>query len=276
LEVVVVDNASPDGTPDMVEREFPAVRLIRAESNMGFAAGNNRAIAACHGRYVMLLNPDAELLPGTLETCLARFDSDESVSVVAPKIVNPDGSLQYSLRNFPTAGNAVFEALLLHRFIPRATVRFGEMIVDAAHYEDEKRPQWASGAAFMTREDVLEDVGGLDERYFLFCEETDWFLRVHELGLKTLYVPDAVVVHRSSQGRNPELMYHAVRSRLLYASENLAPLSAAIVKAVLVLGVTARFAGWAALGWFGQAGATERSRAYRAGLRAVVRPGSRE
>ena len=270
LEVVVADNASPDGTPDMVAREFPWVTLLRGESNVGFAAGNNRALRVCRGQYVMLLNPDAELLPGTLTACLEHLDAHEDVSVVAPRIVNPDHSLQFSLRNFPTARNALFEALLLHRVFPRATPRFGEMIVDPQYYEGEREVQWASGAAFVARSEVFDEVGGLDERYFLYCEETDWFLRLADRGLKVAYLPKAVVAHRSSEGRNADLMSYAVTSRLLYASKNLSAPSGAILKAVLLLGMSARFVAWTMLALAGGDSATTRSREYRVGLHSAV------
>lgn len=276
VEVIVVDNASPDGTPDMVEREFPDVRLIRSPSNAGFAAGNNRGLQASSGRFVMLLNPDAELVPGCLEVCMKRLSRQDGAAVVVPRLLNPDGSIQFSLRNFPTAATAVFEALLLHRLFPRLTPRFAEMIVDPAFYEEGHEIDWASGAALVTTAEVVRRIGPLDERYFLYSEETDWFLRVARAGLTAVYLPDASVVHRSSEGRNPALMSEAVRSRLLYARKNLTPLSAATIRAVLALGIAARLAVWALLSLAGNAAAGARSSGYAAGLAAALRFGRAE
>ena len=184
----------------------------------------------------MLLNPDAEILPGTLETCIDYLDGHTSVSVVAPRILNPDGTLQFSLRNFPTARNAVFEALLLHRLLPAATSRMAETVIDPDYYEREKAVQWVSGAAFMARASTFDEIGGLDERFFLYSEETDWFTRLAEHGRDAVYLPNAVVIHRSSEGRNPELMCYSVTSRLLYARKHLSRYSAALVRVVLCLG----------------------------------------
>jgi len=276
VQVIVVDNASPDGTPDMVQREYPDVRLIRSALNAGFAAGNNRGLQASSGRFVMLLNPDAQLVPGCLETCMDRLARQDGDAVVVPRLLNPDGSLQFSLRNFPTVTTAVFEALLLHRLLPRMTPGFAEMIVDSAFYEDEHEIDWASGAALVTTAEVFRRVGPLDERYFLYSEETDWFLGVARAGLTAVYLPEATVIHRSSEGRNPRLMREAVRSRLLYAHKNLSPLSAAAIRAIMALGIAVRLAGWAMLSLVGNAAAGPRCSAYQAGLAAVLGFGDAE
>jgi GT2 family glycosyltransferase len=270
--MIVFDNASPDDTPAMVECEFPTARLIRGDANLGFAGGNNRALAVRTGQYVMLLNPDAELLPGTLETCLDYLEAHPEVAVVAPKLLNPDGSLQFSLRNFPTVRNTLFEALFLHRLFPQATPQAAEMIVDSRYYDGERRVQWASGAAFVTRSEVFERVGELDDSFFLYSEETDWFARLAENDLSAVYLPQAAVVHRSPEGRNPDLMRYAVRSRLLYARKHLSVFSAGIVWAVLSVGMAARMIAWSAIALGGSGSASERSKAYRIGLRAAIRP----
>jgi GT2 family glycosyltransferase len=271
VETIVVDNASPDGTPDMVEREFPDMRLIRGEENLGFAAGNNRALRISRGDYIMLLNPDAEIVPGTVEVCIDYLDAHASVSVVAPRILNPDGTLQFSLRNFPTAANAIFEALLLHRLLPALTSRMAETVIDPGYYEQEKAVEWASGAAFIARASTFAEIGGLDERYFLYSEETDWFTRLAEHGLDVVYLPNAVVIHRSSDGRSPDLMCYSVTSRLLYAQTHLSRSSAALVRVVLGLGMLARLAAWSLIAVSGRDGARSRSRSYWVGLRTALR-----
>jgi len=272
VETIVVDSASPDGTPDMVACEFPRVRLIRSERNIGFAAGNNIAMRAASGRFRMLLNPDAELRPGALETCIAYLEEHPDVSVVAPRILNPDGSLQFSLRNFPTARSAAFEALLLHRLMPKATPRLAETITDPGYYASERAIQWATGAALVARTTAFEEIGGLDERFFLFSEETDWFRRAADRHLRVMYLPDALVVHRSPEGRSPELMRHLVASRILYARKHLPGPSAAFVRAVLSLGMAARLAAWGLIALTGDDEAGSRSRGYRIGLHAAIRP----
>jgi N-acetylglucosaminyl-diphospho-decaprenol L-rhamnosyltransferase len=272
VETIVVDSASPDATPDMVEREFPGVRLIREVRNLGFAAGNNVALRVCRGRYVMLLNPDAALRAGTLETCVKYLERHPAVSVVAPRIVNPDGSLQFSLRNFPTARTAVFEALLLHRLFPGATPRMAETITDPRYYQQERTVRWATGAALVARASAFGDVGGLDERFFLFSEETDWFRRAADRGLGAVYLPQAVVVHRSPEGRSSELMRYAIASRLLYARKHLPGPSAGVVRVVLGLGLAARLVAWWTISLCGNDRAQSRSKAYRIGLLAAIRP----
>lgn len=273
VEVIVVDNASSDGAPEMVEREFPHVRLIRGSRNIGFAGGNNVGLGYCRGEYIMLLNPDAELLSGSLETCASYLDVHPSVSVVAPRIENPDGTLQFSLRNFPSGATALFELFFGHRVLPGLSVRFGEMIVDPSHYSEDKPIAWASGAAFVARGSVFREIGGLDERFFLFCEETDWFLRLARRGMTAVYLPGAIVKHRSSDGRNPELMQHATRSRLLYARKNLDLASRAVVSAALIAGSLARMLAWSLISLAGGARAKSQARAYRIGLISAFVPG---
>lgn len=271
VETIVVDSASPDETPDVVAREFPGATLVRIERNIGFAAGNNLAMQAATGRYYMLLNPDAELLPRALETCVGYLDAHPEVSVVVPRILNPDGTLQFSLRNFPSARTAVFEALLLHRLMPGATPRMAETITDPRYYASEKPVEWATGAAFLATAAAFEEVGRLDERFFLFSEETDWFRRAAARGLRTMYLPDAVVCHRGPEGRNPDLMRHLVVSRILYARKHLSGFAAGLVRVVLGIGMAARLAAWALIALTGDDSAGSKSRGYRTGLLAAIR-----
>lgn len=193
LEAIVVDNASTDGSAAMVRDEFPSVRLIAGDTNLGYPGGNNVGLRMAQGRYLMILNPDTEVCPGALAAMVAYADAHPDVGVVGPQLLNPDGSVQSSRRRFPTFATALFESTWLQPLAPRSMLeryyvldRPDDMTLDV---------DWVDGAALMARRAAVEQVGLLDEGFFMYSEELDWCRRFRQAGWRVVYLPEAKIVH---------------------------------------------------------------------------------
>jgi len=198
VEVFVVDNASTDGSAGMVAREFPDARLIVNAENLGFARANNQAISMSAGRLVMLLNPDTVVLPGALSKLMVFLDDTPDAGAVAPKLYNPDGSLQYSLRRFPGTLTAFTENPVL-RDVP--IIKGAAECARLAGWEHNVAApvEQPMGAALMVRSEVIDKVGLLDERYHMFFEDVDWCYQIKRAGWKIYYVPEAGITHYGGQ-----------------------------------------------------------------------------
>ena len=194
FEVVVVDNASEDGSADMVEKEFPEFRLLRQYKNLGFTGGHNLAIRERKGRDVALLNSDTIVHKGAIKTLMAYMGSHPEVGIVGPKLLNPDGSLQYSCRRFPNPVAAAFRNTLLGRIFPNNRFTRDYLMSNWEHTEP-REVDWVSGAAFFIRGDVVQKIGALDPKFFMYCEDVDLCKRTWAAGWKVVYMPDAVITH---------------------------------------------------------------------------------
>jgi GT2 family glycosyltransferase len=213
--VIVVDNASPDGEVETVA-DLP-LRIVRAGRNGGFSFGCNRGAEAGDAEYVLFLNPDAILSPADLEALVASLDADPGVGVAGPRILGSEGELLFSRRRLPRLRSTFAQALFLARLLPRAAWA-DEMIRDPAAYERASESEWLSGACLLVRRSALEAVGGFDESFFLYCEDTDLCLRLRAAGHGVRYEPAAVARHMegSSAPRSALAGIH-VRSRRRYA-----------------------------------------------------------
>ena len=197
FETFVVDNASSDGSEGMVDSEFPSVRLICNPDNLGFASANNLALRQATGRYVALLNPDTTLQPNALAELVRFMDDTPAAGYCGPRLLNGDGSHQPSARRFPTVFSAAFSLLGLARRYPRSR---HALDLHALHgHRARFRVDWMTGACLMVRSEVVRQVGLLDERYFLYFEETDWCRRMSSRGWEGWYVPSAEVIHLGGQ-----------------------------------------------------------------------------
>jgi len=193
VEVIVVDAASADGTPDMVRAEFPSTQLIASADNLGYTRGNNMGLRAAHGRYFLILNPDTEVLEGALARMQAYLDEHPRVGVVGPRLEWPDGTAQPSRRRFPTLGVAFFDSTWIKHWMPR---RWRQ------HYGVEDLPEnettavdWVVGAALMVRREAWEQTGDMDEGFFMYSEELDWQRRIKAAGWDVVYLPEARIIH---------------------------------------------------------------------------------
>ncbi len=194
FEVVVVDNASEDGSADMVESEFPEFVLLRQYTNLGFTGGHNLAIEQAKGRDVALLNSDTVVHPGAIRTIIAYMGAHPETGVVGPKLLNPDGSLQMSCRRFPNPVAAAFRNTWLGRMFPNNRYVREYLMADFEH-DQPREVDWVSGAALFIRREVIEKIGLLDDEFFMYCEDVDYCKRTWDAGFKVVYLPDAVITH---------------------------------------------------------------------------------
>lgn len=195
FEVIVVDNASADGTPEMVAKEFPQATLVRRASNAGFAVAVNQGAAIAKGNAVLILNPDAELLDDALSRMLIYLNQHPDIGILAPKLLDGDGSLQLSCRAFPNYAVALFNRYsLLTRILPknRLSARYLMTTFDHSAIAD---VDWISAACWLLPRRTLERVGPLDEGYFWSIEDVDYCQRVHRSGLRVVYFPEVAVQH---------------------------------------------------------------------------------
>jgi len=194
-EVIVVDNASQDGSREMVAAEFPQARLLPLPKNVGFAAGANRGIGEASGEAIVLLNPDSELKEDVFDPMLAYLRGHPDIGILAPKLRDEDGSLQLSCRRFPTFSVALFNRYsLLTRLLPRNRFSARYLLTDWDHSAI-AAVDWVSGACLMARRSLFEEIGPLDEGYFMYIEDVDLCQRVHRAGYKVVYFPEAAITH---------------------------------------------------------------------------------
>ena len=195
FEVIVVDNASGDGTGSLVPRRFPELRLVVNGKNVGFARATNQGMALARGELLFWLNPDTIVLNGALAELAAFLRSHPDAGAVGPKLIGPDGSLQYSCRAFPSFSTVLFtRQSILRRLWPSNPLSRRYLLSDWDHAKV-RAVDWLSGAALMTTRAVVNQVGPLDERFFLFNEDVDWCRRVKAAGYLVYYNPNAVVMH---------------------------------------------------------------------------------
>lgn len=218
VRVFVVDNASTDGSVEAVA-DLKTVLLARND-NRGFAAGCNHGWRAGAAPYVMFLNPDARIDRESLSTLVETAEQDAGIGVVAPKILAADGSLEFSQRRFPALRSTFAQAFFLHRVLPRAAWT-DEVVRDPAAYEAPASPAWVSGACLLVRRSVLEAIGGWDESFFLYSEDTDLCHRVRGASFDVRYVPTATAVHIGGQSSpRASLLPLLAESRIRYAEKH--------------------------------------------------------
>lgn len=195
-EVIVVDNASTDGSPEMVKEEFPRIKLIQSPDNGGFAKGNNLGLSEAKGRYVLLLNSDAEFTEETkIEGMVKYMDEHKKVAVMTPRVELPDGSLDLaSHRGEPTPWAALTYFSKLEKLFPNAQL-FGQYHQTWKNFDEIHEIEACSGAAMLVRQSAIDKVGQLDDRFFMYAEDLDWCKRFREAGYSIVYYPDSVVIH---------------------------------------------------------------------------------
>lgn len=199
VEVIVVDNASDDGSAEMVCAHFPHVRLLVQGTNLGYARGNNIGIRAASGDFILLLNPDTEFVDDSLQRAVDLLRSMPSVGVLAARLLNPDGSTQSSLRSFPRPLPVLFDLLGIARFFPRSRF-FGKYRYRFFDYDSPAEVEQPMGTFLMTRKEVFDQVGLFDERFPIFFNDVDWCLRVRNAGWMVYYHPKVRVVHYGGAG----------------------------------------------------------------------------
>ena len=218
IETVVVDNGSTDETVELVRERFPDVLLVEQE-NLGLAAGWNAGMAAGSGRYFLILNADAWLTEGSLGRLVAFADEHPEAAVVGPRLLNTDGTLQRSVRGFPTLWRLATEYLFLRRLAPGSELLNGFYAGGFAH-DEVREAEVVMGACMLVRRQAVDEVGPLDESFFLFSEETDWCYRFAQAGWKTLFFPGAECVHVGGASHGGRFFRENVRGHLRFLAKH--------------------------------------------------------
>ncbi len=215
FEIIVVDNASADGSMEMIKQDFPQVIGIANQKNRGFGAANNQAFAVMKGKYALLLNTDALLTPEAVNKLWAFCETNNQAAIVCGQLLNADGSKQNSIASFPSLLTLATNTSLLEYLFPQK--------FPSKRYQHTKSIEVDSaiGACMMIRKKALDEAGAFDERYFFFFEETDLAYAMHQAGWKTYYVPDAFIYHLQGQsiGSNVRSRIEFYRSRYKFFSK---------------------------------------------------------
>ncbi len=248
VEIIVVDSASADGTPDMVRAEFPpeqypALSLIASAENLGYSRGNNLGLRAARGRYLFILNPDTEVAADALAPMLTYMDAHPEVGVLGPGLVYADGAPQATRRRFPTLLTGFFESTWLQGWAPRG-------LLDRYYARDLPPDEpvevdWLVGAALLVRRAAYEQVGGLDEGFFMYSEELDWCRRMKAAGWRVVHFPAARVVHH--EGRSSAQVPAATHirfntSKVRYFRKYHGALAAEVLRLFLLAGFAGQLA----------------------------------
>lgn len=199
LETIVVDNASSDGTPAWVAEHFPQVRLIANPGNLGFAQANNQALAVCRGRFILLLNPDTEVIADALPALVRWAEAHPEVGLIGPQLRSPDGRIQFvCARSTPTALDWFYYTSGLGRLFGQTRL-FGKLMLSYWDHADSREVEALAGAAMLLPRRTLEVVGGLDESWPMYLEDLDYCARVRRAGWPIHYLASAVIVHHGGQ-----------------------------------------------------------------------------
>lgn len=222
LDVVVVDNASTDGTRQLVERRFPAARVVASE-NHGFGYANNRGALTCDARYLLFLNPDTEIVSGTFGDLVAQMDARPQVGLAGVKQLAGDGELWPTIRYFPGPLRAACEALWSARWPvrPRWSTKLER---DLSLYEHERACDWTSGSFMLCRREALLAAGLMDERFFIYSEEPDLSLRMKRAGWEARHLPTMTIMHHAGKGGvRPRMVAQDAYARMQYARKHFDP-----------------------------------------------------
>lgn len=211
----MVDNASVDGTPAMLTEDFPDVHVVANRENLGYSRAVNQAIRAATGRYVLILNPDIEVIPGAIDELARHLDAHPDTGIAGGKLLNPDGSLQYSCRTFYTLFTLLHRRTPIGRLFPNSSVVRDHLMLDWDH-ESVREVDWMLGACLMVRNEAIRDVGLMDERFFMYFEDVDWCYRMKQHGWKVVYVPGARMkhVHRRDSARGGGIFNRRILAHL--------------------------------------------------------------
>ena len=238
VQAVVVDNGSTDGTVAFVRGRFPAVAIVEQE-NVGLAAAWNRGLEATTADYVLILNADAWLTEGSLDRLVAFAESRPDAAVVGPRLLNPDGTLQRSVRGFPTPWRLATEYFFLRKLAPRSRL-FNAFYAGGFDHDEVREAEVVMGACMLVRRAAVAEVGPLDEAFFLFSEETDWCYRFRQAGWKVLFYPGAECVHVGGASHGGSLYRENLRGHLRFLAKHRGARSAERARRLLRTALVAR------------------------------------
>jgi GT2 family glycosyltransferase len=215
FEVIIIDNASSDSSVEMIREEFSWVTLVVNKENSGFAKANNQGIKMSQGRNILFLNPDTLIVSDAIQRMVARLDADLTLGAIGCRMLDFEGNLQMTCaRNFPTPLNQFFEIMMLRRLFPKNKL-FGNALLSYWDHKGHRYIDCFSGACFMVRKDVLNVIGGFDERYFMYAEDIDLCYRIKNTGFKLFYDGSIEILHYSgaSSQRADKVAFASVMMR---------------------------------------------------------------
>ncbi|HLI27347.1 MAG TPA: glycosyltransferase family 2 protein [Chloroflexota bacterium] len=243
-EVMLVDNASTDDGLRGLAEQFPTLRVIRNSRNVGYAAANNQALALARGEYILLLNPDVILEPNALDRALAFLEAEPAVGILGPKILLPNGRLDPpARRTFKTAATYVYKLSGLSWLFPRHP-RFGHYYLSYLDEDELADVDAVVGAFLLIRRQTVAQIGPLDERFFMYCEDEDWCWRARHAGWRVVYHPGVLAHHykgSSARSRPFAMIYHWHRSIFLFHRKHLAARYPLAINGSIYVGMGASF-----------------------------------
>ncbi len=219
FEVMVMDNHSEDQSTKMLKEEFPGVRLMENPRNLGFSFACNQGIKRSRGRYILLLNPDTEFTPGGINEMIQFMDSHHQIGIGGPRMADPEGKIQFSTRSFPSYLTAISSSQsILNRIFPGNPLSRKYLLKDLSRNQNVE-VDWVSGSGLLTKREVLEKTGLLDERFFMYVEDVDFCYRAKQAGFSVYYFPNTTILHhvgKSTRKRKTRMLVEHHRSMYHY------------------------------------------------------------
>ncbi|MHA1855125.1 MAG: glycosyltransferase family 2 protein [Promethearchaeota archaeon] len=265
FEIIVIDNHSNDGSQKAIRKYFENVILISNSKNRGFARANNQGIEISKGKYVLLLNSDTLVINNALKKLVNFLERNSDAGIVGPKVLNEDRSIQTSFGKFPTIKSEMARSLLLESRIQQKNFSSDKRLKEKIPFEVD----WVSGCCLLIRRKVYDQIGGMDEKFFLFNEEVDWCLRASKQGWKTYYHPDAKIIHFGS--RSVVKNYYAFiasryESRLIFVQKHFNMQRQLLFRIVVIMALTIRIILTPVFKFSGKKEQKDRFRAYKNAL----------
>lgn len=242
FEVLVVDNASEDGSPEMVASKYPQAKLIVNRINLGFAGACNLAFKHSVGRYFLILNSDTVVLDNALALMVRFMDSHPDAGAAGCRLLNRDGSLQRSCSRFPSVLTELFDALYLSKLLPKSKI-FGSYSMSYWDFDEVREVDFAGGSCLIVRRQTIEEVGLLDEGFFMYTEEADWCYRMWQQGWKVYYYPDARIIHfggESARRYGNQILVHLYASRNRFIRKHQGRIAATTHRFIVMIGALCR------------------------------------
>ena len=251
VEVIVVDNASTDGSAEMVQLDFPETVLIANNINRGFAAANNQGIEKSRGTYLLILNPDTEVHRRTIEESVAYMDSNKDIGIMGCKVMEDEEKIQKTCFSYPGPLNIFLAESGLHRAFPQSHF-FGRPEISWWDRNSEQDVDVVSGMYMLVRRDLLQAIGMMDEEYFVYAEEADWCFRAQKAGWRCVFAPVGTIVHRDGGGKSTvqiksRMYIQLQKSTLMFNRKNFGLWAYLIVRGIYVCSMLMRWCLWSGL-----------------------------
>lgn len=238
FEIIVVDNASTDGSTEEIKKSFPQVKIIKNKKNLGFAKANNQGIKQASGRYILLLNPDTKILDNAISKMINWMDNNPKAAVSTCQLLNEDGSLQPTGGFFPTLPRLIAWQLFLDDILPLKSYHPKKQF-----YDKEKELDWVTGAFFLFRKEIIDKVGLFDEKFFMYAEELEYCHRIKKAGFKVFFTPRASIIHYGfKSGSKERALISEYESLKYFYQKHYPPYKAIFARIILKFGALIRSA----------------------------------